>query len=119
MTALTPEQRAFAEENHGLIFFVLERNGWSIDEYYGDAAIGLCKAVVGYDVKRGTEFSSYAVKVIKNEILQQFRKARAMKRRNCVEVPIDYHCVYADPCTEPETAYLMKEHLKEIKAIRE
>lgn len=69
---MTEEQRKLVEENHNLIYFYLHKRGLSIDEYYGLAAIGLCKAAMTY--KDGvSEFSTYALKCISNEVGNYFR----------------------------------------------
>ena len=77
---LNEEQRKLAEDNHNLIYFVLDKYGWSVEDYYGLAAIALCKAAHNYDPERRTAFSTYSVRAIKNEILSDKRKERSIKR---------------------------------------
>lgn len=75
---LTEEQSKLVSENHNLIFFVLGHRIFDekqFDDYYGDAAIGLCKAAASFDPKKG-EFSTHAYHVIMNEINMQSRRNR-------------------------------------------
>lgn len=69
---MTEEQKKLVEENHNLIYFYLHKRGLSIDEYYGLAAIGLCKAAITYKDSI-SEFSTYALKCISNEVGNYFR----------------------------------------------
>ena len=41
---LNEYQQKYAEQNHNLIYGILNDKNLSIDEYYDVAAIGLCKA---------------------------------------------------------------------------
>lgn len=56
---LTLEQQKMVKENHNLIYAFLNKYKLSID-YYGSAALGLCKAAMNYDSSFGTAFSTYA-----------------------------------------------------------
>lgn len=69
---LTAEQQKLVEQNQKLIFWSLKRFGFSIDEYYGAAAVGLCKAAMHWDSTKSA-FSSFASAVIRNEILMEKR----------------------------------------------
>ena len=46
---MTEEQRKLVEDNHNLIYSFLQKYHLTIDEYYGLAAIGLCKAGKTYN----------------------------------------------------------------------
>lgn len=46
---LTEEQKAFAEENHNLIYTFLHKKNLSFDEYYDVVVMGYLKAVANYD----------------------------------------------------------------------
>ena len=69
---MTDEQRKMAEQNHNLIYGFLNNNNLDEEEYYGMAAIGLCKAVMSYDHKRG-KLSTLANKCMKNEIIRYIK----------------------------------------------
>lgn len=56
----------------------------SIDEYYGSAAEGLCKAAIGYDKDKNYRFSTFAYKCMENEIWKTFRYEKAKKRKGQV-----------------------------------
>lgn len=70
---LTTEQSKLAADNERLIYFILRRLHLSIDEYYGAAAVGLCKAARMWKPEKSS-FSSYAVTVMRNEIFMDMRK---------------------------------------------
>ena len=52
------------------------------DDYYGDAAIGLCEAVVKFDESNGTilNFTQYARTIVINKIKMVYRKELSKKR---------------------------------------
>lgn len=64
----------FITENHNLIYSFLSRYGFSVDEYYGAAAEGLCKAAKKFDENRGFKFSTYAYYVMLNQVRQEMRR---------------------------------------------
>lgn len=70
---MTDEQKQLVEQNHNLIYFYLHRHNLSIEDYYDVAAIGLCKAAITFK-KDKSEFSTYALTCIKNEVNMIFRK---------------------------------------------
>ena len=70
---LTSKQSRLAEENYNLIYAYLAKYNLS-EEYYGDAAIGLCKAAQTYDENYGTEFSTYAYMCMKHACMNAKRK---------------------------------------------
>jgi RNA polymerase sigma factor (sigma-70 family) len=93
MMRLTDEQRRVVADNHNLIYDMLNRNNWSIDEYYDVAAIGLCRAAVGFDPAKGFTFSTYAGKVIINAVLCEQRKSMTAMRQGVTvsfDDPIPY-----------------------------
>lgn len=77
---LSDEQRKLVEENHNLIYSLLNARGWSIEDYYDLAAIGLCRAAIMFDPEKGYKFSTYAYTSMQNEILQELRKGSVAKR---------------------------------------
>lgn len=62
--------------NLGLIGMTLKSLNQNLqdEDLFSIGIIGLMKAINSYDVNKGFEFSSYAIKVIRNEILMSFRK---------------------------------------------
>lgn len=110
---LTDEQRKLAEDNHNLIYFVLHKNNWSIDEYYDVAAIGLCRAAQTYAPDKGA-FSAYSVKVITNQVLMELRRESAKKRDARLDDSIE-----ADSGVDVEKQAMQREALRAISAMPE
>ncbi len=73
MKPLTDEQRALVEENHNLIYFFLRKHGYSINEFYGPAAEGLCKAAQSYEASKGA-FSTWALQAMRFSVSAECRK---------------------------------------------
>lgn len=92
---LNDEQRKLVEQNHNLIYSAMRDFGVKekdFDDYYGIAAIGLCKAAIYYDKSKGA-LSSIAYKCILNEILSHRRKEDALARRinkECVSYNVSF-----------------------------
>ena len=61
---LNDEQRKLVADNHNLIYQYLIDNNLPQDEYYDIAAIGVCKAAMGYDASKGINFSTCVHKLI-------------------------------------------------------
>lgn len=72
---LTENQKEMAENNHNLIYFVLNRMNLPIGDYYGAASVGLCKAACGFRPDEG-KFSTFAIRCIRNEVLLELRSER-------------------------------------------
>lgn len=80
---LTTEQAKLVEDNYRLIYYVINKMGVSIGEdedWYGIAACGLCKAAQTYNPNAGFTFSTYAIKVMCNEMKMAFRKCVSKSR---------------------------------------
>lgn len=76
---LNDEQRKLVEDNHNLIYSFLERRNLSLDaieDWYGTAAIGLCKAAMVYDENRGCKFSTLSYIIMDNEVKRTMRDNR-------------------------------------------
>lgn len=70
------------EENSGLIWSVARRfigRGAEIDDLYQLGCLGFLKAVEGFDLEYGTQFSTYAVPKIAGEIRRFLRDDGAVK----------------------------------------
>jgi len=69
---LNDEQRRFVEENHGMIYKVINVLKVCVDEYYDAGAIGLCKGAEKYDPEMSKP-ATFLYYCIKNEILSAMR----------------------------------------------
>jgi len=70
------------EENSGLIWSVAKRfvgRGTDLDDLYQLGCLGFIKAVEGFDLDYGTQFSTYAVPKISGEIRRFLRDDGAIK----------------------------------------
>jgi len=70
------------EENSGLVWAVARRfmnRGTEIDDLYQLGCLGFLKAVEGFDLNYGTQFSTYAVPKISGEIRRFLRDDGAVK----------------------------------------
>ena len=76
---LTDEQRKLIEDNHNLIYSFLRKHDYDPEEYYGLAAIGLCKAARTYDKSKGS-FSTYAYRAMRGCVINDIRDRSAAKR---------------------------------------
>ena len=75
-------KEALIVENSGLIWSVTRRflgRGTEADDVYQLACLGFLKAVEGFDLNYGTQFSTYAVPKISGEIRRFFRDDGAVK----------------------------------------
>ena len=73
---------ALVEENSGLIWSVAKRfvgRGTELDDLYQLGCLGFIKAVEGFDLQYGTQFSTYAVPKIAGEIRRFLRDDGAVK----------------------------------------
>lgn len=73
MENITEEQRKLVEDNHNLIYSFLQKYHLTIDEHYGLAAIGLCKAGITYNSDKSS-FSTYAYKCMFTTVMCELRK---------------------------------------------
>ena len=75
-------KEALIIENSGLIWSVTRRflgRGTEADDVYQLACLGFLKAVEGFDLNFGTQFSTYAVPKISGEIRRFLRDDGAVK----------------------------------------
>ena len=74
-------------ENSGLIWKAIKdmhlyaTKDMELDDYYQIGSMGLLRAIDTYDTDKRTQFSTYAVKCIKNEIGQYFQSQERDKRK--------------------------------------
>lgn len=74
---LNEAQKKLVEENHNLIYSFLKHRNLSlnsIEDWYGTAAIGLCKAAMLYDESRGFKFSTLAYVCMEREVISVKRR---------------------------------------------
>lgn len=76
---MTAEQQKLCEDNHGLIYGFIARFGLPIDEYYGIAAMGFCRAAMSYNGKY--KFSTYADRCMRNELFNAFKRDNRQSRK--------------------------------------
>lgn len=81
---LTQEQQEMVEKNHNLIYKFMHKHKVSPD-YYGSAALGLCKAAMHYDPSFGTTFSTYAFKAM----LQQYLTDKKVESKHVHNLSLD------------------------------
>lgn len=70
---MTEQQQKIVEDNHNLIYSFLQKYHLPIEDWYGWAAIGLCKAAMTFkdDV---SSFSTYAYRCMFNAVMMEKRK---------------------------------------------
>lgn len=97
MRKLTDDERKMVEDNYGLIYGFMRDRKLETDRFYDSVAIGLMKAVMAYDPKKGT-FSSYAYGKMRGEVSCFLREENAKRYGGtgvkkdgikAVNVPID------------------------------
>ena len=91
-------KKKIGEENHNLIYNIIYKYHWELEETYDLCAIGLCRAAMTYDDTKGVKFSSYAYICMRNEVMNQFRKSQAQKR-NVLLQSLDANIVDTEVCT--------------------
>lgn len=69
------DKEQFAEKNHNLIYFYLNRYNLDHDEWYDVAAIGYMKAIHTYDAEKGS-FSNHALRCMRREVSNQMSRDR-------------------------------------------
>lgn len=82
---MNDNQRKLVEDNHNLIYHYLHSHRLGMNEtvdWYGVAALALCDAAMTFDESRGVKFSTYAYKVIDNNVINTMRK----EHRNVIPV---------------------------------
>lgn len=66
------EYQRLVEENHNLIYAFMQKHNLP-EDWYGDCAIGLCKAAKTFDKSRGYKFSTVAYKCMYSEMAIRYR----------------------------------------------
>lgn len=81
------EHVSMVEKNHNLIYGFLHKYKLS-EDFYGDAAIGLCKAAENYDESKGSSFATYAYKCMFNECGITLRSDKRKVQTISLDTPI-------------------------------
>lgn len=85
---MTHEETKLVEDNVSLARYVartwVEKTGMETDDAVSAAMYGLVKAATTFKLDKGYKFSTYAVKVMQNEMLMEMRKYKA--RQNDVHL---------------------------------
>lgn len=106
------EQAKLVEDNHNLIYYMLNEMHLPEADYYDVAAIALCKAAMTYEPKRGA-FSTCACRYIRWALIAQLRTEDRKIRRNEKDVlhyntimrdDTEYLEMFADKGVDPEDA---------------
>ena len=71
MSTITPEQQKLVENNHRLIYEFIKIHNLSVSEHYDLLAIGY---------KNTYAFSTYAFKIMRNDLWMEYRDKNALKR---------------------------------------
>lgn len=99
VSMLSVEQAKLVEDNHNLIYWFMNSKGIS-EDYYGDIAIGLIKAVQSYDSNKGN-LSTLAYKCMNTEYLSVKRRESTLCRGNGVaKVSLNNRILDEDGLTE-------------------
>lgn len=106
------------DSNIGLVYSVFNQTfssfRWLEDDLIQEGMIGLWKACKTFNKTRGTMFSTYAVKCIRNEMYMFLRKERKhIENVTSLDMPIDENkgkTLFIDLLEEPEVVEDWKEH---------
>ena len=75
---MTEKEIKLVEENIPLAVYIAKRwakrTGMDMDDAVSAAEYGLVKAAIGFDYDRGFRFSTYATRIMENEIRMELRK---------------------------------------------
>lgn len=105
---LNNKQRELVENNHDLIYSFLYSHNlslYAIEDWYGIAAIGLCKAAMIYDETKEYEFSMLAYVIMDNEVKivkqKEFKDSQSELDMDGLMGATDKHS-YFDLISDPE-----------------
>ena len=77
---LTDEQRQLINDNHNLIYAILNERKLKIDDWYDVAALGMCDAALHWDSSREIPFHCYAGTCIKMRLNNEMEHMNRQKR---------------------------------------
>lgn len=91
ISILTDKQKQLVTDNERLIYYGIRKFGYGkIDEFYGAASVGLCRAAETFNPDKKCAFSTYALRCICNEIRQDYRSIEKQKKFNCLSLEQNY-----------------------------
>lgn len=107
---LTSEQRDFVTANHNLILSFLhlknlpiwESDPFTGEDWYGTAALGLCKAASIFDPQKKYKFSTLAYHCMHNEVALVYRRLNAQSR-----IPTDKEFSYDAECDNNDSEFTL------------
>lgn len=120
---LNDAQRKLVEDNHNLIYSFLNSRHLSLDsveDWYGTAAIGLCKAALTFDESRGAKFTTLAYICMDNEVRGIMRTNRKLAQATVsLDDPIEGAdgCTLADVITDNGRDFMESVYLNDAIAI--
>lgn len=124
MKKLTEQQQKLVTENCNFIYWVIRKLNLPIDDYYGIAAIGLCKAARTFDITQRANFSTYAYICMENELKMALRKERrymkyglsfvSIEQQTCENLTIGDLLISYENCESTVKANLFIEHLNKL-----
>ena len=86
---LTNEEQDLVEKNHNLICGFAKHRDLDLEDWYGELAIVLCKAIKIWNPKEG-KLSSLYYGMCENKLKQEYRKRNALKRQDGGLLSLDY-----------------------------
>lgn len=90
---MTLEQQKLVESNINLVYSYAhkykDKFRIEFDDLIQIASVGLCKAVMSFDESRGIKLSTYAFRVIHNEVLTTIRKPTIESSQNIAYLDAD------------------------------
>ncbi len=121
---LTPEQQKTVENNMGLVGKVIKdkvhglghAGNFAYDDLYQIGCIGLCKAAA---TDKGGCFSTYAYRLIWNEICDELIRSTRLAQREQVLEPSDISSTVTeqDPLASSELRYTLAQAKKKAKGV--
>lgn len=76
MLELNDDQKKLVEDNHKLIWFVINKYHLDAEEYWDILAIALCKAAKRYKAEKKIKFSTFATHCLTMAAFGEMRKTR-------------------------------------------
>ena len=119
---MTAEQQKLVEENMGLVGKVIKdkvhgigQNGaYSYDDLFQIGCIGLCKAAI---TDKGGCFSTYAYRLIWNEICDELIRTTRLTQREQTADVIEILTLSAQDCSDPFERCSLRHTLEQAKSM--
>lgn len=119
---MTAEQQKLVEENMGLVGKVIkdkvhgigQNSAYSYDDLFQIGCIGLCKAAI---TDKGGCFSTYAYRLIWNEICDELIRTTRLTQREQTADIIEILALSAQDCTDPFESCSLRHALEQAKSM--